>query len=352
MQPAPLAVRDARRIRSASLRGFPELVRELGGDPEALLARFGIDPAVLEDDDGLLPITAHDLMLDHAAAELDRPDLGLRLAQHQDLSILGPLAVAIEASSTVSDALECASRFLFVHSPALRIAVEDDPSGVRGVMAITYRKDLLGSPYSPQAMELGVGLLFRIASALVGTTEGLRSVDLPHAPMSPLGRYVELFGDSVRFNAPVAALRVDRLTMDLRFAGADQAIRALAIAHLQQAHTDPGDATSVRVHRILVETLGTTGHALADVARLLGTHPRTLQRELAAEETSYEAVLDDVRRSIALRQVTGSDLPLTQIATMVGFAAQSTLTRAVRRWTGMSPRELRRSGEIRATLSR
>lgn len=351
-QPPPLAVSDAGLIRAASLRGFPELVRGLGGDPADLLQRHGVDPTVLEGDDGVLPITSHDLMLDRAAVEFSCPDLGLRLAQFQDLTILGPLAVAIEASETVSEALECVTRFLFVHSPALRIAVEDDPSGVRGVMAITYRKQLRESPYSPQAMELGIGLLFRIASALVGTTEGLRSVDLPHPPMSPLPRYTELFGATVRFSTGVAALRVDRHTMDVRFAGADATIRQLAIAHLAHVHSDPGNTRAVRVHRLLVETIGTTGHALADVARLLDTHPRTLQRELAAEGTSYEAVLDDVRRTIALRLVTTTDLPLVQIATMVGFASQSTLTRAVRRWTGSSPRELRRSGEIPATLSR
>lgn len=339
--PPPLAVSDAGLIRSASLRGFPELVRELGGDPLDLLEQHGIDPEVLEADDGVLPITGHDLMLDRAAVELACPDLGLRLAAAQDLTILGPLAVAIEASGTVNEALECVTRFLFVHSPALRIAVEEDPSGAKGVVAITYRKQLRESPYSPQAMELGIGLLFRISTALVGTTAGLRSVDLPHAPMSPLTRYTEVFGDRVRFGTEVAALRVDQRTMDVRFAGADEAIRALAIAHLARDHRDPGQTTSVRVHRLLVETIGTTGHALADVARLLAIHPRTLQRALAAEGTTYEAVLDDVRRTLSLRLISTSTLPLAQISTMVGFTSQSTLTRAVRRWTGSSPREVR-----------
>lgn len=190
-------------------------------------------------------------------------------------------------------------------------------------------------------MELGIGLLFRISTALVGTTAGLRSVDLPHAPMSPLTRYTEVFGDRVRFGTEVAALRVDQRTMDVRFAGADEAIRALAIAHLARDHRDPGQTTSVRVHRLLVETIGTTGHALADVARLLAIHPRTLQRALAAEGTTYEAVLDDVRRTLSLRLISTSTLPLAQISTMVGFTSQSTLTRAVRRWTGSSPREVR-----------
>lgn len=343
---------DISVIRAASLRGFGPLVRDLGGDPDTLLRRFGLDPRVLHDDDGLIPITAHDLMLDAAGRELGCTDFGLRLARAQDLSILGPLALAIESSPTVSAALECASRFLFVHSPALRIAVEDDPSGVRGVVAITYRKELQESPYSPQAMELGMGLLFRIATALVGTDIGMRSIDLPHAPMSPIDRYSEVFGTAVRFHTPVAALRMDRHAMDLRFEGSDSAIRGLAIAHLARHHSDPAELVSVRVRRLLAELVGTTGHALHDVARLMDTHPRTLQRALAAEGTTYELVLDDVRRVTALRLITTTDLRLTQIATVVGFSAQSTLSRAVRRWTGQAPRELRATDEIPATMSR
>ena len=138
-------------IRAASLRGFATLVRELGGDPAEHLTRFGLPRDALDGDDGLIPITAHDLMLDTAAHELSCPDFGLRLASFQDLTILGPLALAIQASSTVAEALQCASRFMFVHSPALSVAVEPDPRRGRGVVALTYRKDLLESPYSPHS---------------------------------------------------------------------------------------------------------------------------------------------------------------------------------------------------------
>src|SRR3546814_20328303 len=111
-------------------------------------------------------------MLDATAAELDCPDFGIRMAQFQDLSILGPLAIAIQACSTVAQALEVASRFLFVHSPALSIGVEPDPSGARGVIAVTWRKDPDSSTYSAQARELGIALIHRTAVALGGRATG------------------------------------------------------------------------------------------------------------------------------------------------------------------------------------
>ncbi len=215
-------------IRGASLRGFARLVEELGGDPAAFTERFAISPDALTSEEGLVPITAHDLMLDAVAGDLRCTDFGLRLACGQDLSVLGRLALAIQASSTVAEALECASRFMFVHSPALSVGVEPDPRGRREVVALTYRKDLRESPYSPQAMELGLALFHRVAVTLTGGPAGLRSVELPHQPLSPVSRYAEYFGVEVSFGCPAAALRVERRLLDKEFRGADAAIRGSA----------------------------------------------------------------------------------------------------------------------------
>ncbi|MFE3379949.1 AraC family transcriptional regulator [Streptomyces anulatus] len=328
-------------IRGTSLRGFASLVEELGGDPGSFLQRFAIPPEALASDEGLVQITSHDLMLDAAARDLHCPDFGLRLALRQDLSILGRLALAIQASSTVAEALECASRFMFVHSPALSVAVEPDPRGCRDVVALTYRKDLRESPYSPQAMELGLGLFHQTAVALVGGLTGLRSVELPHGPLSPVSRYTEFFGADVKFQCPTAALRVQRSLLDEEFLDSDAAIRRLAVDYLASHHTDPERRISTQVRRALTESVGTSTPAIRHVAELLAMHPRTLQRRLAAESTGFEEILEDVRRDLALRYITTSDLPMGQVAAMAGFANQSALSHAARRWWGISPSEVR-----------
>ncbi|WP_026163132.1 AraC family transcriptional regulator [Kribbella catacumbae] len=328
-------------IRAASLRGFVPLVRALSGDPEDYLRRFGISAATLASDDGLIPITEHDLMLDAAAEELGCPDLGLRLAVCQDLAILGPLALAIESSATAAEALQCACRFMFVHSPALSVGVEPDPRGWRGVVALTYGKDLRESSYSPQATELGLGLFHQLAVRLVGGSTGLRSVEIPHQPLSPVHRYTEFFGADVKFGAPTAALRVEHQLLNARFASADAAVRQVAVEYLTRHYPDPGGRVSVRVRWALAESLGVAVPSLVHCARLLAMHPRTLQRRLAQEGTTYEEILDEVRREAAHRYLTTTDLPLGQIALLIGFTEQSTLSHAVHRWHGTSPRELR-----------
>lgn len=333
-------------IRAASLRGFERLVEDLGGDAGPLLDRFGIERAALANPDGLVSITAHDRMLDAAAVELRCPDLGLRLAERQDLDILGPLALAVSNSPTPGHALDCASRFMFVHSPALRVAIEPDPLGDRAVVALTYRKDLAMSPYCPQAMELGLGLFHHVAAALVGGLDGLHSVQLSHAPLSAQSRYAEFFGAEVRFDQPVAALRIDRGLLDERFASANELIRAMAIAHLMDGFVDPSSTVSLQTRAVLGEILSTTPVTIGHVAGLLSMHPRTLQRRLAAESTSFETVLDRARREAATRDLTTTDLPLGQVAARAGFTEQSSLSHACRRWYDASPRAVRNDPDL------
>src|SRR5699024_1506442 len=337
-------------IRAASLRGFGALVSELGGEADRLLERLGIAPDVLESDDGLLSITAHDRMLDAAADELSCPDFGLRLAERQDLTILGPVARAIRSSETAVEALEYAAQFLFVHSPVLTIGVDDDPWHRRGVIALTYRKQLSESPYSPQAVELGLGLFYRVAVQLLGSGTGLRSVEVPHGPLSPVDRYLDFFGADVKFDRPAAALCVDRRILASSFATAAEAMRRAAAALCAVASVAPRPVASSaptlsragRVRRIVAEPLPGPVPSIAEVAAELALHPRKLQRHLVVVGTTYEQIVDDLRRDRAHRFITTTPMSFTQIADLVGFQEQSTLSHAVRRWFGVSPRELRR----------
>lgn len=331
-------------IRAASLRGFAPLVIELGGAPEDYFVRFAITAAAVAAIDEPVSITAHDLMLEAAADELGCPDLGLRLAEKQGVDVLGPLAMAIQASSTLRSALQSVSRFLFIHSPALHIAMSADPSGRSEVVAIEYRKDLRESTYSRQGIELGVGLMFRIAELLLGDTRGVRSVDFPHAPVSPIARYTGFFHSDVRFNRPAPAIRVDRALLDRPLANGNEPIRRLATDYLATAFPNrPENAVSSRVRLVLSESLE-AGPGIDRVAALLVLHPRTLQRRLAAEGTSFQEIRDAVRKDTVLRLATTTGASCDEIARSVGFSEQSALSHAVRRWFGVSPRQLRRRG--------
>jgi len=329
-------------IRSACLRGLRATVAELGGDAERLARSAEVPVEALDRDDLLITERGAATILELAAHTLDCPDLGLRIAARQDITMLGSLAVAIQHSPTLGDALECTTRYLFVHSRSLTLTVAPDPAGDRGVSALLYGPATAAGPV--QGTDSGLAFLHRTILYLAGGPYGLRSVDLPYRPAAPAGVHEAFFGAPVRVrrDVPAAVLRMPRNLMDHPIGTVNENMRQLALAFLaEQAPTVAADLAP-RVRAAVQESLGTRPVEVGAVAALLAVHPRTLQRRLEAEGTTFGAVVDDVRRHTARRLLTTTDLPVGQVAHLVGFAEQSALSRAARRWWDSSPREVRR----------
>ena len=72
-------------------------------------------------------------------------------------------------------------------------------------------------------------------------------------------------------------------------------------------------------------------------------HPRTLQRRLREEGTTFEDMKDEARRDLAQRYLSHPDVPLTQVSALLDYSEQSALVRSCRRWFQATPRALRAS---------
>ena len=68
---------------------------------------------------------------------------------------------------------------------------------------------------------------------------------------------------------------------------------------------------------------------------------RTLQRRLQEENSSFQQLLDETRRELAVQYLAQPDRSLLEIAYLLGFADPSNFFRAFRRWFGTTPGEYR-----------
>ncbi|HPA37983.1 MAG TPA: helix-turn-helix transcriptional regulator, partial [Phenylobacterium sp.] len=79
-------------------------------------------------------------------------------------------------------------------------------------------------------------------------------------------------------------------------------------------------------------------------AKALGMSQATLRRRLSAEDASFEAVLDALRRDMAQAYLSDGRLSVNETAYLLGFSDPSAFSRAFKRWTGKAPRTWTRSG--------
>ena len=79
----------------------------------------------------------------------------------------------------------------------------------------------------------------------------------------------------------------------------------------------------------------------AEAAQALGLSERTLARRMQAQQLSFSALLDAVRREAALQAVAQPGRALADIGQALGFAEPAVFWRAFKRWTGCTPLQWR-----------
>lgn len=326
-------------IRSAGIHGLIPVATAHGVDPVDLVLACGLDPAVLTLED--LPIADNRLaqVYETAAVELGLPDLGLQVAQHESLDLLGPLALVIATSATAAEAIEAAQRYLGVYSGAHTLEVVPDPRGDADVIGLELQAHG-GSPAAVQSMDSSVGFLHRALSHVLGPDYGLVSVELGYRPAAPIAVHEAFFAAPVAVGRPTTMLRVRADLLDQSLSGADQAVHRTATAYLQSLLPDDNDLAG-RVRRVVRQLLAFGPVSINQVARTFATQPRTLQRLLAESGVRFGQLVDDERREEAQRLLTETDLSLVAVSARLGFAEQATLTRACRRWWGVTPSQVR-----------
>ncbi|WP_193164512.1 AraC family transcriptional regulator [Microbulbifer hainanensis] len=326
-------------IRTATLIGFADVVTELDGDPSELLRRAHIDPRKLCDLDGVISLRASMGLLEAAAREYDCPDFGLRMAQYQDLMVLGPLAIVALGEKTVGDALEKITQFMHFHSPGLTAWVERDSEP--GLTHLTFaldvhaveRRHFLESALvvANTTMKMLYGEGFRAEKVLLGFDSPL-----------PQSSYHKYFAAPAQVRQKSTALVFANRYLDGTLVRDSARMHDIMAEFVNDAIGDRTMTVTEQVKMLIQSLLPTQRCSLKFVAMQLGINPRTLQRRLAEASLVFEDLLDQVRRERADFYLAEPDMPAAQIAGLVGYSDQSSFNRACRRWFARTPMERRR----------
>jgi len=329
------------KVRVGGLRGYDKLVRQFGEDPLRLTRACGVCDGLLDDEDALISYRQLIHLMEKAAVELALPDFGLRLAASQDIGILGPLAVAMQNCSTVEEAMRCAATYMFIQSPALTLDIEKLTSSSR--LRPSINLDQMPHGAMSQAEDLAIGVGHGILKGLAQDQYELIRVELPHEPLVPESEYEAYFGAPVVFNSNQSALYVSPGTLNTCLLQRSEQLHRIAADYLNVQFPSTDGLSASRVETAVRRTLGTHSCNRESVAQAMAMHPRTLQRRLKEEGTSFDDIRDSIRRETVEHYLCHTNMPLSQVAGMVGYSEQAILTRSCQRWFGQTPRQIRNS---------
>ena len=155
----------------------------------------------------------------------------LRLSTRQDLGILGPLGVAVRNCENLGEAMQTASRYMFVHSPAISFTPTSPEREDHVRLVFEILLDRVGT--AVQVTELSVGLAARTVMLLADDPSTLTGVRFRHKPAAPLFTYENHFRVPVEFGCDDSAIELEAAALSYPIHDASLQIRELAEDYLQ-----------------------------------------------------------------------------------------------------------------------
>lgn len=334
-------------VRAATLTNFEQVAMACGLAMRGLLAEVGLPMRSLAEPDLMVPAAAVAELLELAAARAREPAFGLRMAATRRLSNLGPLGLLLRDQPTLRLALEALVARIHLHNEAMSVSVSQDGP------LVAIREEVIseGTQSVRQSVELAMGTTFRLLGIFLGEGWHPRQVSFRHPSPRSSAWHRHVFGGVVAFGQPFNEIVCHAEDLEERNPGADPVMARYSQRLLDR---DPGVNPSMtdRVRRLIVLLLP-RGHCRVDVvAQHLGVTRRTVANHLAAEGTTFSAIVDAMRQELLQRYLGQGTQPLSEVSALLGFSELSAFSRWHRQRFGKAASERRKAPTVRPATTR
>lgn len=278
----------------------------------------------------------YDELYDLAERELKNDKIGFEFARHSDAEKWGILGNIAYTSKNLEQALLLQQKYQSITgsigTPVFQSDVEH--------LSLLW---LPSAPYNPNVAEEIVTSWVEISRRL--TAQHLKPIEVMFSHSrgeDTKEAYENYFGCPVTFGVKQNGLRIDKsvLLLDNSRANTDlnSALTHYADALLQKLSKQ--DPVSI-ANKFIRNALPSSQPKLADLAVYLGTSERSLQRQLAQQDTTFKHMLNRCRHQLSQYYLTATDFTIEEVSALLSFSEPSAFIRAFKGWEQQTPSQYR-----------
>lgn len=327
-------------VLAAAATGIVEQIERRGGDIDSIFGNTGVSPAMAGSPTLPIKLACFCRLFEEAARQTGDGNFGLWFGNQfrpHDLGLWGYLAVS---SPTLGVALRnIIDTFPFHQQHSLlRLAPRND-----GLLMLQYQIRAPDIVERRQDADLSLGMFLNIFRECLGRGWTPETVYFEHPRPLDAEQHEAAFGAPACFSQPANALVFRPDVLKQPMPRRDPKMMAMMRACLEAlgSKADDFEPLTDRVRMAVRTRLPDGWPSLEAISEDLRLSPAGIQRELARIGLTYKGLVQAVRRELALSYLRQRHLPLSEIAFLLGYSELSAFSRAMRRWTGRSPKSVR-----------
>jgi len=319
-------------------------VREAGIPLKPLLSKAGL--TVEQTNDRSMRLTARSqIRLLKLAADALRDDLlGFHLARDYDLREIGMLYYVLASSDNLNEALQRVVRYSGIANEGVALECR---SAKQAAIAFNYVG--LERQSDRHHIEFWLVSVIRLCRQLTNRRLVPSRIRVIHHRQKTPAELRSFLGCEIEFVSRVDEIVFPEAVKFLTISSADPYLNDLLLKYCEEALDHRGAKRTTlrsRVENAMAPLLPHGKATAVEIARQIGMSHRTLARKLSSEGLTFSEISDELKANLAKQYLRNGDLPISQVAWLLGYREISAFTHAFKRWTGMSPRQLRAHGNV------
>ena len=326
-------------VRAGVLQGFSELVEELSGDTDKLLGSYGLSPKILQAPDSMILLESVINLLGQAAAQTHCDHFGILLVSRQNQDLAGVLGLIMKYSESLASGLRRTSKQVSLHIQGVEWKVTESAE-------FAYNDIHLDASLRPvmnwPALSLAVAQSVKVLQSQTESHQLPERVFFRCKPPSDVDKIREIFGCPVEFNQDRDGYRFPKFLLTQKRPIADASVVDYLLRYATSLCPSEPDLIQ-QTRKIITELLPEGCCNVENVASALACNSRTLQRHLKQRGYVFKDLVEAVRGDLARDYLKNSDIPITNIAYLLGYSDPSTFARAFKNTEQMSPTDFRTS---------
>lgn len=325
-------------VLSAAASGLGDFILQQGADVDRVFGCSGINPEHLLSPTLSLQLPNYCKVLEYAAEQSGCDNFGLYYGQQFQPKSLGLIGYIGLCSANLESALRNMAHYFHLHQKDTLTRMLD----LGDCWRIDYQIQHGAILTRRQDAELTLGMFMNVIREVLGPHYSPREIHFEHNRPEMWQEHSKLFNAAVFFEQPFNSIVLCKKDLQLSMPLHDPLLLNVMLdtLHLLNLATPLQSlADQVRSH-IQIELA--QGEPILDkIASDLGMRSCVLSRRLKAEGLSFSALLEAVRYELADYYIKQKNLPISEMAFLLGYSEVSAFSRAFKRWFGTNPRQFR-----------